>query len=203
MAQIVQKINCGSNNAAGRQSSVVQVLTGDFNAEPQEESVQYLMRERPFVDAAASRCLEYDLEDGVQVEQRLPFFEESDAKVSDGASAVVESAFVDSWMEARLNTLRKSWKERIHRNFADVQPDLEYEEQLRQQAEVDGFTFPACNPVKRIDFILVRNHSLSSGSHGGLTAAIVDSRVIGRNPTPETGTYRYCTRTYFLPETLT
>lgn len=46
----------------------------------------------------------------------------------------------------------------------------------------DGYTFPACNPVKRIDFIFVRN--VSNGEYYGV---VKGARIIGRRPTPETG----------------
>ena len=68
----------------------------------------------------------------------------------------------------------------------------------------DGFTFPPCNPEKRIDFILVRNTTRTSssvekdmqkdgdedkrGRTGSWKVKIADTRITGRDPTPDTGT---------------
>jgi len=63
-------------------------------------------------------------------------------------------------------------------------------EDLEAEAERDGFTFPACSPVKRIDFILVRNHSSSSSVRalsGELSVSVVTSRIVGSKPTADTG----------------
>jgi endonuclease/exonuclease/phosphatase family metal-dependent hydrolase len=57
-------------------------------------------------------------------------------------------------------------------------------EDLEAEAERDGFTFPACSPVKRIDFILVRNHSSVSGE---LSVSVVTSRIVGSKPPADTG----------------
>ncbi len=67
----------------------------------------------------------------------------------------------------------------------------------------EGFTFPACSPVKRIDFILVRNNTNAGGAaatvcdsdaEGGVvdgsarvTAEIIDFRVVGTRPSADTG----------------
>lgn len=60
-----------------------------------------------------------------------------------------------------------------------------------------GFTFPACQPVKRIDYILVRNSSSCSAADteaghilsglGRVAAVIADVRVAGKRPTEDTG----------------
>ncbi len=64
------------------------------------------------------------------------------------------------------------------------QPSLTQEEYDRI-----GFTFPACSPVKRIDFIFVRNFTATDdvvkASRDSLQ--IVDSFVAGKHPTPDTG----------------
>ncbi len=78
--------------------------------------------------------------------------------------------------------------------FADVTVDNE-EETIQAQAEQAGLTFPACNPVKRIDFIFARNHTLTtpsilSSENKNWSLKIVDSRVIGKKPSPDTGSIR-------------
>ena len=75
--------------------------------------------------------------------------------------------------------------------FADVTVDTE-EETIQAQAEQAGLTFPACNPVKRIDFIFARNHttlpsSASSSDKKTWSVKILYSRVIGTKPSPDTG----------------
>lgn len=60
-----------------------------------------------------------------------------------------------------------------------------------------GFTFPACQPVKRIDYILVRNSSSCSAEEAGnlpsgrVVAVITDVRVAGKRPTEDTGELCY------------
>jgi hypothetical protein len=56
-----------------------------------------------------------------------------------------------------------------------------------------GFTFPTCNPVKRIDYIFVRNHSLSSPDEEQhdtkerfVRIVPVDAFLIGQEPTEDT-----------------
>lgn len=70
-----------------------------------------------------------------------------------------------------------SWEHIIRQQ----QPDWSQEEQERA-----GFTFPACSPVKRIDFIFVRNFTTSEAA---LTeyVEIVDSFVAGKHPTRDSG----------------
>lgn len=46
------------------------------------------------------------------------------------------------------------------------------------EALQQGFTFPACSPKKRIDFVFVRNGS-------SITAAVDDVRVVGQEISPE------------------
>jgi hypothetical protein len=60
-----------------------------------------------------------------------------------------------------------------------------------------GLTFPACNPVKRIDFIMVRNNSDTSSSSSSSSrststtpaavASILRNEVIGTRPSASTG----------------
>ena len=71
------------------------------------------------------------------------------------------SAFVDAWQF-------------IHENKNDESEDKE------------GYTFPSCNPVKRIDFIFVRNHTRLVGGRRA-SASIVDTKIVGREPTEDTG----------------
>jgi hypothetical protein len=49
----------------------------------------------------------------------------------------------------------------------------------------EGFTFPTCKPIKRIDFVLVRNNS--DCVQQCFPSSIVDTFIVGRNPTEDTG----------------
>jgi hypothetical protein len=131
-----------------------QVLTGDFNAEPHEQSIKYLLGT---ADAA----------EGMLLDDHVPF--------------------VDAWEYTRRRAARDATAEVVH------------EEVSKEVAE--GFTFPACSPVKRIDFILVRNNTNAIGSYGTscdaedgsegacarVTAEIVDFRIVGTRPSADTG----------------
>mmetsp|Transcript_24930 Transcript_24930/g.34203 ORF Transcript_24930/g.34203 Transcript_24930/m.34203 type:complete len:592 (+) Transcript_24930:37-1812(+) len=129
------------------QPSNVQLLTGDFNAEPNEAALQYLMQASSF-NGAQLNC------DGLTDKDNL-------------------SPFVDTWMHARMNALRAQHPHTSH-------------EDLQAEAERDGFTFPACSPVKRIDFILARNHSSSRALHEELSVSVLTSRIVGSKPTADT-----------------
>lgn len=65
-----------------------------------------------------------------------------------------ESGFLDSWVEANAHLSTE-----------------------------DGHTFPACDPVKRIDYIFVRNNSCADCKH---TAVVVRSYITGSRPTEDT-----------------
>lgn len=48
----------------------------------------------------------------------------------------------------------------------------------------NGLTFPACSPVKRIDYIFVRNHTCLSCHHKTI---VTSSYITGTKPTADTG----------------
>lgn len=135
-----------------------QILMGDFNAEPEEVSIQYLLDEANFNPASAS-CEEFS-----SAGSSLSCTEES-VQVGEEHRHVRQSPFVDAWSHvqaARGLTV----------------------------ADDAGLTFPACNPVKRIDFILVRNSSSAEAAGGntpGIFTNIVDFQIDGIKPTADTG----------------
>ncbi len=51
-----------------------------------------------------------------------------------------------------------------------------------------GLTFPTCNPVKRIDFILLRNNSHSECKS---TAILSNVFIVGQDPTSETSEFNF------------
>lgn len=122
---------------------VLQVLTGDFNAEPHEQAIRHLVRGN------------YDREGTLQVRQsfRVLFL--------CFTLFIYKSGFVDAW--SHLHTS-------------------------------EGFTFPTCNPVKRIDFLLVRNNSLSEGKH---TVTVRNVAVVGEDPTEDTGIVLFTSSLFF------
>lgn len=115
----------------------VQIVTGDFNAEPHEPAYRFITGQLPPVVDPVPEGVE-----GSMPSQCHPDFQ-------------------DAWV---------------------VGGD--------EESESDGYTFPSCNPVKRIDFILVRNSSstkcFKSTDNGDWKATIEHTRRVGLEPTTET-----------------
>lgn len=115
----------------------VQILTGDFNAEPMEPAYRFITGQESIVETA--------IESG----------------------GVTQSPdFRDAWLLGG-----------------------------ETGEESDGYTFPSCNPVKRIDFLLVRNASNSAASckdvehnrpSNSWRAEVMRTWRVGLAPTPET-----------------
>lgn len=56
------------------------------------------------------------------------------------------------------------------------------------QVEQDGYTFPPCNPEKRIDYIMVRNNTTPlNGKTKKWSSQILSSWLVGKEVTSETG----------------
>lgn len=151
------------------------MLTGDFNAEPEEDAIRYLLDPVNFV--AGEGC-----DAGTNTEKA--------ANTADAVNVGDEyrSPFVDSYMAHSLR------KQHLVAESQHVEVDVsgnavksltpsEYSADL-------GYTFPACSPVKRIDFVLVRN-ATTSRNHGAskraVTVTVVDSYIVGKQPTADTG----------------
>jgi endonuclease/exonuclease/phosphatase family metal-dependent hydrolase len=129
-------------------NSQIQVLTGDFNAEPQEEAIAFLLSDAE---------------------------QEGDATMSrnEGERKQRWAPFVDAWEHMRAR----------NRNTEQVD---------EANAVAEGYTFPACSPVKRIDFIMVRNRTAdlsiaSAAVPPAVGAEITDFRIVGTRPTTGTG----------------
>jgi endonuclease/exonuclease/phosphatase family metal-dependent hydrolase len=139
-------------------NSQIQVLTGDFNAEPQEEAIAFLLS-------------------GAE--------HEGDATVEghEGKQERRWAPFVDAWEHMRA------------RSHSTEQVD-------EAKAVAEGYTFPACSPVKRIDFIMVRNRTAelsiaSAAVPPAVRAEITDFRIVGTHPTTGTGKRMpYCCTVY-------
>ena len=132
----------------------MQVLMGDFNAEPEEVAIQYLLEKANF-NLAGSDCHS-------TTECEKPQY----------------APFVDAWQYVQQST------HAVTPSTSDMAAEPEVE--VKSDA---GLTFPACNPVKRIDFIMVRNASVAE-SHNMPThvhAEIRDFKIEGVKPTADTG----------------
>lgn len=139
-------------------TSPVQVLTGDFNAEPHEFAIRYLLGKERVADMVA-----------VEREESSAGDASSDTAATEvaGEQAPAPTGFVDAWEHMQLFTSEEA------------------------SNNDNGLTFPACNPVKRIDFIMVRNHSSSSEaqSRPAAIAKVVDFRIVGQDPTEDTSKF--------------
>lgn len=123
--------------------SMAEILLGDFNAEPHEHTIQYLLSPLPHRNP--------------DDDDEVPF---ADAWLTQAPAAVLDDG---------------------------------------GSADAAGLTFPACNPVKRIDFILYRCPAAEAAKTQSFAAAAaatelwrvdVDTvRVTGRAPTKDTGTF--------------
>ncbi len=150
-------------------------MTGDFNAEPDENFFKYLL-DRDSYRADRVSC-------GADV-------------ASEQSPAGSDSPFVDSW-ESYTALHRQMHPVAAQENVLLSEVDMAGNVVTRSSssgAELDpaalaeqrGYTFPACNPIKRIDFILVRN-STGSDSDRQIYATIAESRIVGKRPTLDTG----------------
>jgi endonuclease/exonuclease/phosphatase family metal-dependent hydrolase len=142
-----------------------QVIGGDFNADPHERSI------RAFTHKTADTC--YD--DGTSTgSNKDADFGTCDSADSDGQHQQgSKSLFKDSYLHASTVVPHGSPE-----NVSHTTPPW---------AELGrGYTFPSCNPVKRIDFLLVRNGTCTgtcTGTGAGAsTATIAAHWVVGTEP---------------------
>jgi hypothetical protein len=178
--------------------SPIEVLMGDFNAEPQEASLQYLLGRRGPLEA-----LHLDPHQGedkgkdgndVEKEKKTEAATAATDVVTDAAAAVgdVSTSETEEDLQDKVNGERiripfqDSWEVGAE-GFLKNEPWSSPSEKAQME---QGFTFPACNPVKRIDFILVRNTTTSSAFEGSPStyAEIVSFSIEGTRPSAATGT---------------
>ena len=71
-----------------------------------------------------------------------------------------------------------------------------HHQQQQEKSILEGHTFPACSPIKRIDYLFIRNLTQSTNDNTdvqtatgipGIHASIIDFRVVGKRPTADTG----------------
>eukprot|EP01032_Pedospumella_encystans_P014181 gene14181-16306_t len=158
---LVQEIT-RTNNPKYKHSPV-QVLMGDFNAEPDEVAIQYLLEEDNF-NLAGLDCSAVE--------------ETHEASNTTATCEKTQRApFVDAWQHVQQSTHAAT----PSTSDEAAEPEVE----VKTDA---GLTFPACNPVKRIDFIMVRNASVAE-LHNKPTQAhaeICDFKIEGVRPTADT-----------------
>lgn len=176
-------------------ASPVQVLTGDFNAEPHEEAIFFLLSgtapsiikgvEPPAdTERAADEDASTDLSAAAVAAATVEAVVASDAVAtpagSDGESTQTWVPFVDAWQHVRA-------RQQVVAGAADAS-EVEV-----SKAVAEGYTFPACSPVKRIDFVLVRNITTVPSDDRvapagpRVHAEITDFRIVGTRPTASTG----------------
>lgn len=129
-----------AGTAVSVRPSMAEILLGDFNAEPHEQTIQYLLAPLPGSNP--------------DDDNEVPFVDAWAAQPQQATSSADDSDSVDA----------------------------------------AGLTFPACNPVKRIDFILYRCPAVEAAKAQAQATELwqldIDAvRVTGRAPTKDTGTF--------------
>lgn len=128
----------------------VQVIGGDFNAEPDEFAIKYLT-----------------------------------GQLSSGVTEQEISVTGELLSNSDVNDLSGDGRSDNTPDFVDVWTAT------HSADDASGFTFPVCKPVKRIDYIMVRNTSSSSHERTRRWFATVKSaKIVGHEPTLDTGKYR-------------
>lgn len=146
---------------------------GDFNAEPEEVAIRYLLEKENFnsANSATSPDCPSSGEAETTSTSTLP---------TAPCGGPQYAPFVDAWQyvhSKRTSTLSGT--------IAEEKTGVEL-------VQDQGLTFPACNPVKRIDFILVRNASVplvaDASARVNVHADIRGFSIEGVRPTADTGT---------------
>lgn len=172
-------------------SSDLQILGGDFNAEPDEYTMQYLT-------AAAADGMSKKEKSGGELEVVLDEMGElvSSFVKDAGADGVCDTVYHNSLASLRNDGAKNSspcpdftdawvWKaENLRRVSSDSGSSP-------SELDMLGYTFPACNPVKRIDYLMVRNttrpKTVDTGGEKRWRGQITDTRIVGQQPTADTG----------------
>lgn len=94
----------------------------------------------------------------------LEILRRGSAEVTEEASHATDGGLVDAWLE----------------HYAEPQRDSKDEWERRE-----ALTFPCCNPVKRVDYVLYRNGSGEAGGKGkGINCVKV--KLVGQEATLDT-----------------
>lgn len=141
------------------------MLTGDLNAEPYEDSILFLTNASNYREE--SICQNRDVES----------VNTSDGELICSSSTELGETkpFMDVWLE-----YMKQKHGKFKKNGLQVSLDGTVG---GGGSESLGYTFPACNPVKRIDFVLARVVSSSNNS----LLSVPNFSIVGKAPTRSTG----------------
>lgn len=108
---------------------------------------------------------------------------------SSQVEVIDENVFADAWVVAG----RSDYRRRLELASND-ENDLSSADDVVFEEDSAGFTFPACRPVKRIDFILYRSAARVHSDEENEEKCGVEqkvwarsARVIGKEPTADTG----------------
>ena len=176
-------------------SSDFQVFGGDFNAEPLESSLQYLVSSDMYeLNQLNQSLVEVEISTSTgEIVLGTPTLDESDKSESgstcrselfdllrshelqngplDHNSNAPCPDFIDTWIAS--NPMATNYSSRTK------QDDNNY---------YLGYTFPACNPIKRIDYLFARNTTRAKSSLVPTwVGTVVNTRIIGIDPTAESG----------------
>lgn len=166
-------------------SSDFQVLGGDFNAEPLEPSMQYLVSPSVYTNESLVE-VEVNMADGdVLLETKSK--KTCNSKLSDlMRSLELHNGLLDHHSSYPCPDFIDAW-------IASNPMGINYSSAVRQSDDNQhlGYTFPACNPVKRIDYLFARNTTRAATDMPAWTGSVVDTRVVGIDPTAESGLFVY------------
>lgn len=133
----------------------IQLLTGDFNAEPHESSYGCL----------TGRCDEME-----DLKEYCP-------------CETYQNPFLDSWLHSQKELRGYQLNEETGEIYL-----VENGKDKFSQVERDGYTYPPCNPEKRIDFVMIRNTTTVGDQKARKwSSQIISSWLVGKEVTPETG----------------
>ena len=134
----------------------IQIVTGDFNAEPHESSYGCL----------TGRCdEETTLEDFCPCKSN-------------------QNPYQDVWLHSQKESRGYRLDSKNHQRYFAEDGKNKF-----SQVERDGYTYPPCNPEKRIDYIMVRNTTTPlTEKPKSWSSQIISSYLVGKEVTPETGT---------------
>lgn len=172
----------------------MQIFGGDFNAEPEEFAIQYLLGNYTDVDDC-----DFGHDDGAIEAVALSVDGSTAGDDSTAGDELVPVAIAETRPSARLSSP----------DFVDVwdvthQRLLESDGLSFEDVLGLGYTFPVCNPVKRIDFLLARNTSANLASDCSVdnsecnestkdsprqrwSGTVLGTYLAGSDPTSETG----------------
>ena len=180
-------------------NSDAQIFGGDFNAEPMENSLMYLTCGGQATVPTSTKTVLADVTIDGNIE---------DTTISEHApyepSLSCNQTYHDAYQPCTLipdSSEITPGSDDAKDQCSNTLPFPDFVDTwVHQHGQTDGFTFPSCNPIKRIDYLLARNTTGSSNEHLDDSASssmrrrrwdivIKDSRIVGVDPTADTSKY--------------